>query len=78
MIVAIFLLFASICYSEVIWYLVKTKTRPYETMNSLLKFMIGLNYFIAIFSHSFGSLLCATTLSFYQLIVFKERIKQLQ
>jgi len=66
----------SIAYAEVIWYLIKSDIRPYKDMDTLLKFMVGLNYFLAIALSSKASFMFALICSLYQMVIFKFRMSE--
>ena len=74
----IIVILITIGYAELVWYLIKIKKRPYEEINSFVKFMVGFNFVIAILFSSYGSLCFGIILSLYQLVIYKERVKQLQ
>lgn len=71
----LFILF-SIAYSELIWYFVKSGYRPYKDMDTLLKFMVGLNYFLAIILGSKENFMFAVVCSLYQIVIFKFRLAE--
>lgn len=66
----------SIAYSEFIWYLIKSNIRPYKDMDRVLKFIVGINYVLAIALGSKASFMFAVVCSLYQLVIFKFRMAE--
>lgn len=66
----------SIAYSEFIWYLIKSDIRPYKHMDTLLKFMVGLNYVLAMVLGSKANFMFALVCSLYQMVIFKFRMAE--
>lgn len=73
LLVSIVFVLLSIAYSEFVWYLIASNKRPYESMDALLKFLVGLNYFLAIMVTSKTNFVFAATCSLYQMVIFKFR-----
>ena len=66
----------SIIYAEIIWYLIDSGKRPYESMDTLMKFMVGFNYLLALFVGAKANFIFAMVCSLYQLVIFKYRISE--
>ena len=74
----IFIVVASFIYVEYMWKLVIEKKRTYEHISQFLKTMAWLNYGFAIMFHSYGSIIFGAICSLYQMVIMKERVKELK
>ncbi len=73
----IIILVLSFLYVEWIWSLVETGQKSFEVASRMLKSMAGINYIFAVWFSAWGCLVYAAICSFYQMVIFKERIKNL-
>ena len=76
LIIYIFLaILASIAYCELLWWLVKVKEkkRPIEVIKQTFRFMIGLNFILAIIFSSLASIVFTLVMLFYYMIIIEYR-----
>lgn len=77
MLIAIVIIIASIIYSELFWYLIKTGHKTYEDSDQILKTVVYFNYLLGVSYHAWGCLIFASVGSLYQMVILKERVKKL-
>ena len=64
-------------YCEYIWQGLTTKPNSTKKYQSEMKFFIGLNLILSLFTQSFGNLLIVGILTFYYLVLIPYRISKL-
>ncbi len=77
MLTLIFILAFSFLYVEWVWSLVKGGQRSFEQASLMLKFMVGVNYIMALYFSAWGCLIYGAICSLYQMVILKERVKNL-
>ena len=65
-----------VAYCEFMCWLVKEKKRPVEIIKQTFKFMIGLNFILSIMFHALASVIFASIILLYYLVIIDYRCKK--
>ena len=73
----ILILIISFAYCEFMWWLLISNQRPPGYVQTMMKFFIGLNLFMAIFLQAWGNLVFVGILTLYYFVLIPYRISKL-